>query len=112
MDKQLLKAYIRTIVEDEVSRILPQMLSEAVSEVKQLKENAPPTTSPSRNAPKIDRGRLAELMNISYDGHTLQATTSNMPSRLPENTPKDADPEVVKAITKDYSALMKALKLT
>ena len=38
MDKQLLKAYIRTIVEEEVSRILPQMLSEAVSEIKQLKE--------------------------------------------------------------------------
>jgi hypothetical protein len=52
MDKQLLKAYIRTIVEEEVSRILPQMLSEAVSEIKQLKENVTP---PSRTAPKIDK---------------------------------------------------------
>jgi hypothetical protein len=110
MDKQLLKAYIRTIVEEEVTRILPQMLSEAVSEIKQLKENAPPTAT--KNAPKLDRSKLAELMGVTYDGNTLRATTNNLPSRLPENTPADADPEVVKAITKDYSAVMKALKLT
>jgi hypothetical protein len=109
MDKQLLKAYIRTIVEEEVSRILPQMLSEAVSEIKQLKENVTP---PSRTAPKIDRSKLAELMGVTYDGNTLRATTNNLPSRLPDNVPANADPEVVKAITKDYSALMKALKLT
>jgi len=109
MDKQLLKAYIRTIVEEEVSRILPQMLSEAVSEIKQLKENV---TQPTRTTPKIDRSKLAELMGVSYDGHTIQATTNNLPSRLPDNTPADADPEVVKAITRDYSAMMKALKLT
>ena len=108
MDKQLLKAYIRTIVEEEVTRILPQMLSEAVSQVKQLKENVTPT----KNAPKFDRNRLSELMGVSYDGHTIQATTNNLPSRLPDNAPADADPEVVKAITKDYSAIMKALKLT
>jgi hypothetical protein len=39
MDRQLLKAYIRTIVEEEVQRILPEMLSEAVSQVKRLSEN-------------------------------------------------------------------------
>jgi hypothetical protein len=109
MDKQLLKAYIRTIVEEEVTRILPQMLSEAVSQVKQLKENV---TEPTKTTPKIDRSRLAELMGVTYDGSTLRATTNNLPSRLPDNTPADADPEVVKAITKDYSAMMKALKLT
>ncbi len=109
MDKQLLKAYIRTIVEEEVTRILPQMLSEAESQVKQLKESAPQST---KAAPKFDRSKLAELMGVTYDGNTLRATTNNLPSRLPENTPADADPEVVKAITKDYSAVMKALKLT
>ena len=108
MDRQLLKAYIRTIVEEEVTRILPQMLSEAVSQVKQLKESAPST----KNAPKFDRNRLSELMGVSYDGHTIQATTNNLPSRLPDNAPADADPEVVKAITRDYSAMMKAMKLT
>jgi hypothetical protein len=86
MDKQLLKAYIRTIVEEEVTA--------------------------TKNTPKLDRSKLAELMGVTYDGNTLRATTNNLPSRLPENTPADADPEVVKAITKDYSAVMKALKLT
>jgi hypothetical protein len=108
MDKQLLKAYIRTIVEDEVKKVLPEMLSEAVKEIKQLQENSqsPRASSPK---PKIDRSRLAELMNLSYDGETLSATTDSM--RLPEGTPRDADPKIVQAITKDYSQLMKAMKI-
>ncbi len=107
MDKQLLKAYIRTIVEEEVSRILPQMLSEAVLQVKQLKEN---TTTSTPHKPVIDRKRFAELMEVSQDRNTIMANTDMM--RLPEGTPRDADPEVVKAITKDYSAMMKAMKIT
>lgn len=106
MDKQLLKAYIRTIVEEEVSRILPQMLSEAVAQVKQLKEN----TTIATNKPVIDRKRFAELMESAQDRSTSVATTEMM--RLPEGTPRDADPEIVKAITKDYSAMMKAMKIT
>ncbi len=106
MDKQLLKAYIRTIVEEEVSRILPQMLSEAVAQVKQLKEN----TTVTSHKPIIDRKRFAELMEGSHDTSTVMANTDMM--RLPEGTPRDADPEIVKAITKDYSAMMKAMKIT
>ena len=107
MDKQLLKAYIRTIVEEEVSRILPQMLSEAVAQVKQLKENTNTTVS---HKPMIDRKRFVELMEGSQDKSTVMANTDMM--RLPEGTPRDADPEIVKAITKDYSAMMKAMKIT
>lgn len=110
MDKQLLKAYIRTIVEEEVKRLLPEMLAEAVSEIKQLSETRQPTTQPKK--PAIDRNRLAELMGVSYDGQTLRATTNNMAVPLPENTPSDADPEVIKAVTKDYSALMKKMGLS
>jgi hypothetical protein len=114
MDKQLLKAYIRTIVEDEVKRVLPEMLSEAVTEIKQLQENSqlPRASSPkaaSSTKPKIDRTRLAEMMNLSYDGETLSASTDSI--RLPEGTPRDADPKIVQAITKDYSQLMKAMKI-
>jgi hypothetical protein len=108
MDKQLLKAYIRTIVEDEVKKVLPEMLSEAVKEIKQLQENSQSPRASSAK-PKIDRSRLAELMNLSYDGETLSATTDSM--RLPEGTPRDADPKIVQAITKDYSQLMKAMKI-
>jgi hypothetical protein len=108
MDKQLLKAYIRTIVEEEVERVLPKILGEAVTQIKQLSEtkNIQPQTKKS----SIDRSRLAEMMGITYDGETLRATTGNMP--LPENTPRDVDPDVVKAVTKDYSALMKKMGLS
>lgn len=110
MDKQLLKAYIKTIVEDEVKKILPELLAEAVSEIKQLSETKNSTAQSKK--PSIDRGRLAEMMGISYDGQTLRATTNGMAVPLPENAPRDADPEVVKAVTKDYSALMKKMGLT
>lgn len=110
MDKQLLKAYIKTIVEDEVKKILPELLAEAVSEIKQLSETRQPITQSKK--PTVDRGRLAELMGISYDGETLRATTTNMVVPLPENAPRDVDPEVVKAVTKDYSAMMKKMGLT
>lgn len=106
MDKQLLKAYIRTIVEEEVQRILPQMLSEAVNQVKKISENAQPQTKSQKTS--FDRKRLAEL--IGYDGETLIAHTGAVP--LPENAPRDVDPEVVKAVTKDYSAMMKKMGLT
>lgn len=110
MDKQLLKAYIRTIAEEEVKRLLPEMLAEAVSEIKQLSEQK--QSSPQPKKPAIDKGRLAQLMGISYDGETLRATTGNITTPLPENAPRDVDPEVVKAVTRDYSQLMKAMKLT
>jgi len=108
MDKQLLKAYIRTIVEEEVKRILPELLSEAVAEVKQLSEQ---TTRPSAQPkPKLDRSKLAAMMGIEYDGQTLRATsTDKVHGRLPDDVPPDVNPEVVKAINKDYSQLMKTM---
>lgn len=111
MDKQLLKAYIRTIVEDEVKKILPELLEEAVSEIKQLSEVKQPVQQKSSKS-VVDRKRLAELMGVSYDGETLMASTRAMAVPLPENAPRDVDPEVVKAVTKDYSALMKKMGLT
>jgi len=107
MDKQLLKAYIRTIVEEEVKRILPELLSEAVTEIKQISEQAPVRQA---TKPKIDRSKLAAMMGIDYDGQTLRATsTDKIMGRLPEDAPANADPEVVKAINRDYSQLMKKM---
>lgn len=108
MDKQLLKAYIRTIVEEEVKRILPQLLSEAVAEVKQLSEQTSRTASSPKS--KLDRSKLASMMGIDYDGQTLRATsTDRIAMRLPDEVPANADPEVVKAINRDYSQLMKKM---
>lgn len=124
MDKQLLKAYIRTIVEEEVKQILPKMLAEAVAEVKSMKPITEQVVSPTKTKPKVDRGRLAELMGIDYDRNqgTIRATTRNMVS--PTVAAKDAagntieipasevPTEVISALNKDYSQLMKAMKLT
>jgi hypothetical protein len=116
MDKQLLKAYVRTIVEDEVRKVLPEILSEAISELKSLKQKSTVTenTAPVQKQ-KIDRSRLAALMGIDVQGDTLMATTANLNvpnNRLPENAPRDVPQEVVSAITKDYSALMKKLGIS
>ena len=106
MDKQLFKAYVRTIVEEEVQRILPQLLSEAVDQVKKISENSQPQIKSQK--PALDRKRLAEL--IGYDGETLIAHTGAVP--LPENAPTDVDPDVITAVTKDYSTMMKKMGLT
>lgn len=108
MDKQLLKAYIRTIVEEEVRRILPDILTEAVTEIKQISEQSTPRQSAK---PKLDRSKLAAMMGVEYDGQTLNATSTDRinKGRLPDTVPPDADPEVVKAINRDYSQLMKKM---
>lgn len=122
MDKQLLKAYIRTIVEEEVQRILPEMLSEAVREIKKVQNINENARSMETVKPKIDRNRLAELMGIDYDRQsgTITATTSNMPKTVATmdsagnriEIPADrVDPTVMQAITKDYSEIMKKMKL-
>lgn len=67
MDKTLLKAYIRTVVEEEVKRVLPELLGEAVAQIKKSQVNE--TTSPKQ---PVDRKRLAQLMEIGYDGETIR----------------------------------------
>lgn len=113
MDKTLLKAYIRTIVEEEVNRILPNLLGEAVAQIKgtqQVNESIV-----TQNKPKLDRSKLAVMMGLERHGDTISATTKNMV--LPENIPQGVDlnnPSVqpaVEAITRDYSALMKKMGL-
>jgi hypothetical protein len=115
MDKQLLKAYIKVLVEEEVKRVLPELLGEAVKEIKTLTENSRPVSaSPTRPKPALDRGRLAELMGITRDGDTIMATTTG----LSENAPAivgdvtDGQKEVLDAMNRDYSHLMKAMKIT
>lgn len=125
MDKTLLKAYVRTIVEEEVKKLLPELLGEAVAEVKKsAKLNESVATPSSAKKPTVDRKRLAEIMGIDYDRNegTIRATTSGLSPRTVSakdsagNTievPASAVPsEVMGAINKDYSALMKAMKLS
>lgn len=106
MDKTLFKAYVRTIVEEEVKRLLPEMLGEAVQQIKGTQLTESNTTE---QKPSLDRGRLAELMGISYDGETLRATTSNLASRVPVEARGNVNPAVEQAINRNYSDLMKKM---
>jgi hypothetical protein len=107
MDKTLLKAYIRTIVEEEVKRILPEMLSEAVAEVKALQENKSPSASTAKS--KFSRAQLAEMMGLERHGDTIVAKTGNVMAAPPQGMTEDNP--VFQAINKDYSALMKKMGL-
>lgn len=128
MDKKLLKAYIKVLVEEEVQRILPKLLAEAVSEVKAAKPMVESTTPTPK--PKLDRGRLAELMGLDYDREngTLRAGVpvhefsseagpgmvmgvDSQGNKIPIPANKVA-PEALEAITKDYSEIMKRMKLS
>lgn len=114
MDKQLLKAYIKVLVEEEVKRVLPELLSEAVQQVKTLSENTRTPVAPS-SRPSVDRSRLAELMGITRDGDTLTATTNGMATHMPPaiaGNVTEGQKEVLDAMNRDYSHLMKAMKLT
>lgn len=118
MDKALFRAYVKELVKEQIGesvekavrKILPEILSEAVSEIKNINESA--TTKPA--AKKLSREQLASMMGLTRDGDTFTASTSTMPVELPPN----ADPNspavkgAVDAITKDYSSLMKAMKIT
>lgn len=105
MDKTLLKAYIRTVVEEEVKRLLPEMLAEAVAEVKSLQEGAQKATI---TKPKLSRAQLAEMMGLERNGDTIMATTGKI---MPTPPGVSEDNPALKAINKDYSAMMKAMKL-
>lgn len=110
MDKTLLKAYIRTIVEEEVKRLLPEMLAEAVAEVKSLQETAQKPATATK--PKFSRAQLAEMMGLERHGDTIVATTKNVGTVMPKiPAGYTEDNPAVQAINKDYSALMKAMKL-
>ena len=105
MDKQLLKAYIRTIVEEEVQRILPTLLSEAVSEIKQLKE----TTEPQFRRPVPDTMSYKNLLDMEMRGDTFIATTDNMKNKIPQVD--GVDPAVIEKLNGNFSQHMKKLGL-
>lgn len=112
MDKTLLKAYIRTIVEEEVNRILPDLLGEAVAQIKGTQQVNETAAAP--NKPKLDRSKLAAMMGLEKLGDTLSAHTGRMVTQAPTEIPaglKEDDPAVV-AVTKDYSQLMKKMGLS
>ncbi len=117
MDRALFKAYVKELVKEQieesvekvVKKILPEILGEAVAEIKGSKTSAINESTQTTPKPKLDRARLAEMMGLERHGDTIVATTNNMAQSLPQGI--SADNPTVQAINKDYSALMKAMKL-
>jgi hypothetical protein len=111
MDKTMFRGYVRELVretvEEEVKKILPKLLEEAVSQVKTIQES---TTAQPSQKPKLDRAKIAAMLGMERHGDTIVASTNNLVENLPPNLSPD-DP-TVRAITRDYSAVMKAMGLT
>lgn len=109
MDKALFRAYVKELVkeavEDEVKKVLPKLLGEAVAEVKSIQESAPATST----KPKLSRAQLAEMMGLDRIGDTIVATTAKVMPTPPKGVQEDNP--AFQAINKDYSAMMKAMKL-
>jgi hypothetical protein len=107
MDKKLLKAYIRTIVEEEVERILPKMIKEQIESVVDTNANTKMVSESTTKKAPISKQDLASLLGITRDGDTLRATTSGV--KQAHNLPSNVPDYIESAITRDYSALMKAM---
>jgi hypothetical protein len=113
MDKALFRAYVKELVketvEEEVKKALPKLLGEAVSEIKSLQES---NTTKTESKAKFSRSQLAEMMGLERLGDTVVATTKNMGTVMPSPPAGvSQDNPVYQAINKDYSQLMKAMKL-
>jgi ribosomal protein S3AE len=119
MDKALFRAYVKELVKEQieesvekaVKKILPEILGEAVAEIKQTQVKPVNETAIAKQ--KLSRSQLAQMMGLERLGDTITATAKNVGPVIP-TVPEGIDPNnpVVQAINKDYSALMKAMKLT
>lgn len=106
MDKQLLKAYIRTIVEEEIERLVPKMLKEHFTHASSQLVSETTTIA---EKPKLNRSELAALLGITRDGDTITASTGNFGMPRAGIAPAGVPPEVAAALNKDYSQMMKAI---
>jgi len=123
MDKQLLKAYIRTVLEDELKRVLPQMISEIVNSglpsEPTYAQNKPVKQAPVRKPNFASLKETLDFSDMMTDRGDFVASTRNLKvptpvsnTPLPEHLVERADPDVVNAMKRDYSALLKAMKVT
>jgi hypothetical protein len=103
MDKQLLKAYIRTIVEEEIERVLPKMIKEYIEPLTKHVVTESTTTPKST----LDRGQLAAMLGLTRDGDTISATTSNIRPGMPPVAHADVPPDLNDILNRDYSSFMK-----
>jgi hypothetical protein len=104
MDKKLLKAYIRTIVEEEIERLFPKMLKEHLGTVPKA-ELVSETTTTSK--PAFNRTELASLLGITREGDTVRATTRNLGPVASNIAPAGVSVDLAAALNKDYSKMLR-----
>lgn len=107
MDKQLLKAYIRTIVEDEVQRLVPKIIKEHIKSTEDSRLVNEATAAPTK--PRPSKNDLASMLGITRDGDTIRASTGGLASTPQINIPDTAPDYLKNALTKDYSAMLKTI---
>lgn len=118
--KTLLNAYIRELVREElklvlrseVSRIMNEELEKAVREHKSTSR----PESESVSIPSV-RNSLKELLDVEYDrpNGTIRARMINPALKTENDTKAELLPdnnEVKKALTRDYSDVMKKMGIT
>ena len=118
MDKALFRAYVKELVKEQieesvekaVKKILPEVLGEAIAEIKNT-QKPQVNESVATAKPKLSRGQLAQMIGLERLGDTITATSKNVGPVM--QAPEGVDPNnpALQAINKDYSALMKAMKL-
>jgi hypothetical protein len=121
MDKALFRAYVKELVREQIEesvekavrKVLPEVLGEAVAELKGSSRTTVVETVTAGNKPKPSRAQLAQMLGLERLGDTFVASTNNSgpvmatpPAGIAEDNP------AFQAINKDYSAMMKAMKLT
>ena len=121
MDKALFRAYVKEIVREQIDdsvekavrKILPEVLTEAVAEIKRSSPTIVESTA-TKSKPPIDRGKLAQMLGLDKIGDTFYASTDNLNPSIGMELPAGVSPDnpAVAAITKDYSAVMKAMGLS
>ena len=118
MDKALFRAYVKELVKEQieesvekaVKKILPEILGEAVAEIKGAQPKKVNEVATAK--PKLSRSQLAAMMGLERIGDTITATSKNVGPVMQAPPGVSEDNPTLQAINRDYSALMKAMKLT
>lgn len=119
MDKALFRAYVKELVREQIEesvekavrKVLPEVLGEAVAELKGSSRTT--VTESAATKPKPSRAQLAQMLGMERIGDTFIASSGNVGPVMP-TPPAGIAPDnpAFQAINKDYSAMMKAMKLT
>jgi hypothetical protein len=106
-NKKLFEMYVKELVKNVIREELKTMLPEMIGE---YNSNRPLTESTDQKKTALDRAGIVNIMkqHFTQDGDTIRETRhSPMESMVPPNA--NVPDFVAKALTRDYSELMKTM---